>query len=126
MTSYLLDSHVLVWWKERPESLSAAAQQSIVSGDNHLFFSHASLWELNIKIGRGRLKLPEPIVDVVARMRCHLLPMTTEHIEKIQYLPDHHRDPFDRMLIAQAMTDGLTLVTRDRKIQQYEVTTLAA
>ncbi|MFK7735157.1 MAG: type II toxin-antitoxin system VapC family toxin [Pirellulaceae bacterium] len=126
MTRYLLDSHVLIWWKEQPGSLSPAAREAITSGTNQLFFSHASLWELHIKISRGRLKIPEPLLDVAASMRCHLLPITTEHIEEIQHLPEYHRDPFDRMLVAQAVTDGLTLVTRDNAMQQYHVAILAA
>ena len=126
MTRYLLDSHILVWWKEQPDLLGTAAQNAIASGTNQLFFSHASLWELHIKIARGRLKLPEPLVDVAASMRCHLLPISTEHIEEIKYLPHYHRDPFDRMLVTQAMTDDLTLITRDNAMRQYDVMTLAA
>ncbi len=126
MSQFLLDSHVLIWWKENQDSLLPQARRAIALGTSQLFFSYASLWELNIKISRGRLTLPEPLEEAAQRMRCHLLPISLEHIEEIKHLPHHHGDPFDRLLIAQARIEKLTIVTRDREIQKYDVAVLAA
>lgn len=96
------------------------------SGHSELFFSYASLWEINIKIARGKLTLPESTDVMLQKSRCQSLPIALEHIAIIKDLPHHHRDPFDRMLVAQALCNRLTLITRDREIRNYDVLTLAA
>ena len=126
MTGLLLDTHVLLWWAGSPKEISPEARLAIASGRNPLLFSYASIWELNIKISRGRLVLPESTEIMLQRARCHSLPITVEHIEATGTLPHHHGDPFDRMLIAQAMADRLTLVTRDRDIRKYDVPVITA
>ncbi len=112
MSKFLLDSHVLIWWQEGQNLVHPEAGVAIASARNQLYFSHASIWELNIKISRGRLTLPEPLEQAVQGMRCNLLPISIEHIEEVKQLPHHHGDPFDRMLIAQARTENLTIITR--------------
>lgn len=126
MTGFLLDSHVLLWWQQDPETLLPEAKAAITIGSNQLFFSHASIWELNIKVARGRLCLPQPLTAVIADIGCHLLPIGLPHLDEITLLPHHHGDPFDRLLIAQARVEKLTLITRDSEIPKYPVATLAA
>ena len=91
-----------------------------------MYFSYASIWELNIKIGRGKLTLPDSIQMLLHRARCQALTIELPHLESVKDLPPLHGDPFDRLLIAQAQVNKLTLITRDRQIQQYDVATLAA
>ena len=126
MSKFLLDSHVLIWWQEGQQLVRPEAGTAIASGQSQLYFSHASIWELNIKTSRGRLTLPEPLEQAAQNMRCNLLPISLKHIEEVKQLPHHHGDPFDRMLIAQARTENLTIITRDSAIGKYDVATLAA
>lgn len=126
MTGYLLDTHVLLWWADNPHQLSDDARLAIASGRNTLFVSHASLWELQIKISMGKLSLPSSPEELVKRSRCHLLPIAVSHINAIASLPHHHADPFDRMLLAQAKVETLTIITRDKAMKDYAVNVLAA
>ncbi len=96
------------------------------SGRNQLYVSYASLWEIAIKISQGRLILPQSAEQMVQHARCKLLPIGIHHIDVISALPLLHRDPFDRMIIAQAKTEALTIITRDPEFEQYDVPTLAA
>lgn len=126
MTGFLLDTHVLLWWAEAPERLSEGARLALASGRNPLFFSHASIWEMNLKITSGKLKLPESAAVLMQRARCSPLPIAISHLDAILDLPKIHKDPFDRLLIAQARQESLTLVTRDTEILKYDVMTIAA
>lgn len=126
MTQLLIDTHVLVWWADKPQELQEEARLAIGSGLNQVYVSMASLWELQLKISSGKLSIPGTIATLVQRARCKPLPIKLEHIETTELLPRHHLDPFDRMLIAQARVEHLVLVTRDRMIQQYDVQTIAA
>jgi len=126
MSGLLIDTHVLLWWAESPEQLSPAGSLAIASGRNQLYFSHASIWELNIKISLGRITVPEDTDSLMLRSRCNPLPIQLKHLEAIKDLPHLHGDPFDRLLIAQAREESLTLVTRDRQISKYDVPILVA
>lgn len=126
MTGFLIDTHVLLWWADSPAKVTPEARLAMASGRNELFVSHASLWEMNIKVSRGKLQLPDTIDVLLQRARCTPLPITLEHVDAITSLPHHHRDPFDRMLIAQASTDKLTILTRDGEMQRYDVPIIAA
>lgn len=126
MTRFLIDTHVLLWWASDPHVLTDEARIVIAGGRNQLLFSHASFWEIAIKISNGKLRLPEPTTELIQRARCRALPITAEHIDSIVHLPHLHRDPFDRMLIAQAKVEDLVLVTRDEDILKYDIPTLAA
>lgn len=118
----LLDTHLLLWAAGHAERLSNAAIELIERPDNDLWFSVASLWELVIKRGLGRKDFR---VDARLLRRGLLengyseLPIASEHAIAVEALPMIHRDPFDRMLIAQAMHEGLTLLTSDRSVAQY-------
>jgi PIN domain nuclease of toxin-antitoxin system len=118
----LLDTHLLLWTAGTPERLSAEARTLIESSDNELFFSAASLWEIAIKRGLGRTDFQ---VDTRLLRRGLLdngyseLPIGSEHAVEIESLPQIHKDPFDRMLIAQAMVEGVLMLTSDSLVAQY-------
>ncbi|MFC5475739.1 type II toxin-antitoxin system VapC family toxin [Paraherbaspirillum soli] len=118
----LLDTHLLLWAAGEPNRLSADARTLIQAPDNELFFSAVSLWEIAIKRGLGRDDFQ---VDTRLLRRGLLdngyseLPMGSEHAVAIEGLPSIHKDPFDRMLVAQAIVEGITLLTADALVAQY-------
>ncbi len=120
----LLDTHVAIWWLSGNRRLSARTRSAIVSADV-AFLSVVSLWEILIKQDRGRLDLPVGFADAL-RDDFRDLPLTTDHVLGARDLPDLHRDPFDRMLVAQARAEGLTVVTADHAVVAYGVPVLAA
>jgi PIN domain nuclease of toxin-antitoxin system len=117
----LLDTHVFLWWCDQNPQLSTEATQAIADPDNTIFFSLASAWEIAIKQALGRVKTPEPLENAVQKNRFSPLGISFEHARVAGSLPRHHRDPFDRMLIAQAKVDRLTFVTHDSSMQPYEI-----
>ena len=121
MAGYLLDTHVLLWWLAEPERLSAEATRAIADGANKLYFSAAGAWEMAIKKTLGRLDYPGNLPEVLAANRIEPLPVTLAHALAVADLPLHHRDPFDRIQIAQARLEGLTIVTRDPEFGMYGV-----
>lgn len=122
----LADSHVLVWWLDDPSRLSPKARAAIADPENEVFFSAASVWELGLKIARGKLLMPVDFVDTLRKDGFSDLAVTIDHADASLYLPRHHGDPFDRMLVAQALEEGLVLVSRDGAIADYEVPLLKA
>lgn len=117
----LLDTHALIWSATDPDQLSDVAATAIRDPENDVFVSAVSGWEIAIKRSRGRLRFPDVDRAMLASLRLTEFPVTLAHAAAIAHLPDHHRDPFDRMLIAQARADDLTVVTRDRAFDAYEV-----
>ena len=122
----LLDSHSYLWAITRPAELAASARRAIDDPENQRFVSIASLWEMTIKLSIGKLDLPDNYMDGVDHIAGTLLTIATPHVKRLKSLPLHHRDPFDRMLIAQAQEEGLTIVTRDRAFCAYGVPVLEA
>jgi PIN domain nuclease of toxin-antitoxin system len=122
----LLDTHALLWALLAPGSLSPAAADAIEDGANEVFISVVSAWEIEIKRAKGRLPIPVPLQDALAEQRFKTLPVTLRDVLGVESLPRRHRDPFDRMLIAQAQLEGMTLVTSDREVRHYPVATLPA
>jgi PIN domain nuclease of toxin-antitoxin system len=120
----LLDTHVLIWWDEG-RKLTAAARRAIEAGDT-VYVSAASAWEVAIKIGLGRLRPSRTVEQAVEESGFLELPITFRHAERVAALPAHHRDPFDRLLVAQAEVEGLTLVTRDPVFGRYDVERIEA
>ena len=118
----LLDTHVFLWWRSDPGRLPAAARKAIAGADL-VWVSAASAWEAAIKVSLGRLELPETLEAGVLASGFERLPITFTHAEAAAALPPHHKDPFDRMLVAQAQLEGLVLVTHDRQLADYEVET---
>ena len=117
----MLDTHALLWWLSGVESLGLVARGSIAEVENEVFVSAASLWEISIKRQLGKLKAPEDMEDVVSKSGFYALPFALFHAQQAGGLPIHHRDPFDRMLIAQAQAEGLSIVTVDRAFSDYGV-----
>ena len=126
----LLDTQCWLWWFAQPDRLNQEAIAQIADETNELWLSVASVWEISIKVSIKKLPLPEP-VDLyvssrIAQLRMRSLAITAAHALQIAALLLHHRDPFDRLLIAQAQIEGMTLVSADRMFNQYEVSLLWA
>jgi PIN domain nuclease of toxin-antitoxin system len=117
----LLDTHVVVWVLHDPDRLRPKTRAAIGTEENETFVSAVTPWELAIKGPREGLRIPDDLEAQVDRRGFNLLPVLFRHTELIGSMPYHHRDPFDRMLVAQAITDGLTIVTADRKMTEYQV-----
>ncbi len=123
----LLDTHVLLWAVDNDPSLSQAARAAIMDGQNIVFVSAATAWEITIKKALGKLKVPSgDYLQELKRHRFTPLDITTEHALAVEGLPPHHADPFDRMLVAQAQVEKLVLVTRDARIKAYSVLIIEA
>ena len=120
----LLDTHVVLWWLGDSSDLPAPARQAIADTTNVCFVSAATLWEIEIKRALGKLSIPESYSDALARQGFRELPISWAHTCALRSLPPIHRDPFDRILIAQAMTDDLVIVTTGEMIPRYEVRVL--
>lgn len=121
----LLDTHVLLWALDDDPSLSQAARNAIINGNNIVFVSAATAWEISIKRALGKLRTPAgDYLEELRRHRFTPLDITSEHALAVEGLPPHHADPFDRMLVAQAQIEGLTLITHDSRIQAYDVRTI--
>lgn len=121
----LLDTHAFLWWNLDDPQLSGRAREFISDGANQIFLSAASAWEIAIKTDRGRLVLPEEPAQYVAhRLSLHgftALPIQVSHTLHVFELPDIHRDPFDRLLVAQSRLENLPLLTADPDITRYDV-----
>jgi PIN domain nuclease of toxin-antitoxin system len=115
----LLDTHTFLWWCGDDPRLGDVERQAIRDGANEAYLSAASVWEMAIKQALGRLQVPEPVSAAAARLGFEPLPIAFAHAEATALLPPLHRDPFDRLLVAQARTEGLTLVTSDPMIRAY-------
>jgi PIN domain nuclease of toxin-antitoxin system len=123
--SLLIDTHILIWLLAGSSRLSRDVQDTLANRRNTVFLSVASTWEMAIKVGLGKLDLPPGLhVWLPAELDSaglRLLPIELEHTLGVEALPHHHRDPFDRLLIAQAISDGLTIVTADLVFDLYDV-----
>jgi PIN domain nuclease of toxin-antitoxin system len=117
----LLDSHIVVWWLANSPRLPAKARSAISDPANEALVSAASAWELVLKVARGKLRLPPHFMDRLRSDGFRELAVTPGHAIGVARLPPHHADPFDRMLISQALAEGLVLVTCDSAIQRYAV-----
>ena len=122
----LLDTHAFLWWMDDPGFLSEQARTTIKSGRNQIYMSAAVVWEMVIKKSLGKLDIPYQLDEALARNRFPVLPITVSHALAVQTLPPLHRDPFDRILIAQSLCEGLTLITRDPSIIKYPISFLVA
>jgi PIN domain nuclease of toxin-antitoxin system len=124
----LLDTHTLLWWIAGDDCLSSRALDVMGDAGNTLLLSAASGWEIAIKVGLGRIELPRPIGTFLSEQlrqnRIDVLPIQMGHAFRVQELPSLHRDPFDRMLVAQAQLERLPILTSDAWIARYDVETL--
>jgi PIN domain nuclease of toxin-antitoxin system len=121
----LLDTHALLWWHEGASELSGAATAALSDPTNTVYFSAVNVWEIQIKRHLGKLHLSTPLPQLVDRQHrvngFGVLAVRVEHIYRLDTLPLHHRDPFDRLLVAQALEEDLTLLTRDAVVASYDV-----
>jgi PIN domain nuclease of toxin-antitoxin system len=122
----LLDTHVLLWWLSNPSELADGARGAIAAPESTVVVSAASAWEIAIKKARGKLQAPDDLEVQLDRHGFARLSITVTHALRAGALPPHHSDPFDRVLVAQAELEGLTLVTRDARIAHYGVAVLPA
>jgi PIN domain nuclease of toxin-antitoxin system len=124
----LLDTHVFLWWIADAPQLPLYVRGLIADGRNELFFSAASCWEIAIKAKLGKISLPVGpdlfIVDQMTVNAVQSLPVTAAHALHVFHLPGHHRDPFDRILVAQSQLEGLPIVTSDPFISKYKIKTV--
>jgi PIN domain nuclease of toxin-antitoxin system len=124
----LLDSHTLIWSVEYPAKLGPVAATTLLDPGNELLVSAATIWEIAIKIGLGKLTLPRPDRDwmnqALTDLGAPVLPITVQYADIQAGLPNHHRDPFDRLIISQAQVDGLPIVSGDSAFDPYGVTRL--
>lgn len=123
---YLLDTHVLLWWFAADKQLGHLAKQMIADANNQIFCSVASHWEMVIKQSLGKLRFPKKMFETLEDGGIFIVPIEARHVLELQDLPPIHKDPFDRMLIAQAQADNLTVITADANIQKYQINTLEA
>jgi PIN domain nuclease of toxin-antitoxin system len=123
--AFLIDTHVLIWLDQKPERLSDHILGVLRDPQHNVYCSVASLWEIAIKLNLGKLEAPGPFPEMLERYEFEELPVTAQDAEATRALPLHHRDPFDRMLIAQAMARNLVLVSGDRQMLAYEVAILS-
>ena len=120
----LLDTHILLWWLENNPSLTARARGLIADPNNTIFLSAVTLWEIWLKHSIGKLTLPAHFEERLAKEGFEALPLSAAHTKLVASLPWHHRDPFDRMLVAQAKAANLKLLTVDETVAQYGGMTL--
>ena len=121
---FLIDSHVLIWHLEDDPLLALERSDLIDDASNEPFVSIASLWEIAIKQSLGKLKLSHPVGDLVSiidNSTISVLPITSDHIVRVSLLPFHHKDPFDRLIIAQALTEDVSIITSDPDFAAYGV-----
>ena len=126
MRRLLLDTHAFLWCLADVAKLSAPARDAIVDPENEVFVSAVSGWEIAVKRAKGHLIAPDDLAEMVERRGFAHLPLTFHHAEQAGILPPHHKDPFDRFLIAQAQVEGLTLVTKDAQIARYSIPLMSA
>ncbi|HUG65952.1 MAG TPA: type II toxin-antitoxin system VapC family toxin [Gaiellaceae bacterium] len=122
----LLDTHALIWALESPSTLRTEARKAVESARNPVLVSAVSAWEFGVKLSIGKLRAPSNLAEQMRQKKFTALPVSIEHGLRVGELPLHHKDPFDRLLVAQAQLEGLTIVTRDPRIALYDVETLAA
>ena len=124
MSHYLLDTHTAIWYFTGDEQLSDIAKQIIINASNPIYLSMTSIWELAIKIGLGKMQFTDKTAGFVRsaeKDNFTILPIKTSHVFALETLPMIHRDPFDRLLIATALAEQMTLITIDENIQKYDV-----
>ena len=124
MRRILLDTHALIWFLEADERLSDVARKVIEDNENEIFISIASFWEIAIKISLAKLRLGKSVSDLFqecGHQDIKVLPITQNEIERVELLPFHHRDPFDRIMIATADAVGLEVITADTQFDAYPV-----
>lgn len=126
--NYLLDTHVFLWLDHKPKSLSESVKAICSDSSNALFLSIVSVWEIQIKVQLGKLNIPTSVTEIVSNQisanQIKLLNIDLQHVYRLSALPPHHKDPFDRLLIAQAIHEQLILLSDDSMIKHYPIPTI--
>ncbi len=121
----LLDTHAFLWWDSEPEKLAPIVSDMLSDAENSIFFSVVSAWEIQIKKQLGKLSLSISLAEMIEGQqqvnKVSILPVQLHHVLALDELPTHHKDPFDRLLIAQAKIDGLKIVSADSIFSKYDV-----
>ena len=123
---YLIDTHVFIWLMENSKKISPEIKTFLQDPSIDVLISIVSIWEIVIKQAKGLLKSPKDIEGSISEAGFKVLPLEVSHVLKLKRLPDYHQDPFDRILIAQALAENLTLITADPKIWKYKLKLLKA
>jgi len=116
---YLIDTHILIWWAENNKKLKKQYKKIIANGDNIIFVSVASVWEIIIKTKLKKIKFNVPVNKIIEKYNFHILDIKIDHILELNKLEDYHKDPFDRLLVTQSKVEDLILLTDDKLINQY-------
>lgn len=124
--TFILDTRIILWWLEDSHELRHETKSLIMNPENRILISTASIWEINIKIGIGKLNVSNEYANILIDDGLEILDIQLPHVMKVLELPDIHGDPFDRILIAQTMIEVATLVTRDKNITQYPISFMLA
>ncbi len=126
---YLLDTHIFIWADKEPEKLSENIQKILTNPNNQLYFSMVALWEMQIKIQLGKLKVSASLKQIIENIKSddfyQVLPIKDTHIIHLETLPAIHRDPFDRLMISQAMIEDMVLLSADSFVQEYPITVIS-
>ena len=124
----LLDTHTFLWFIGGDSKLSSAAKGLIEDPNNERLLSVASLWEMAIKVSLGRLSVPQPFSQLIdAHVKGNAMtvhPISAQHLDELARLPFHHKDPFDRLIIAQGIVENVSIVSRDKVFEHYPITCL--
>ena len=123
----LLDTHTFIWWATEPERLSQRALSLLEDDDETPIISVVNLWEIQIKSAVGKLDLEKPLSEIVSTFQdngIEVLPIRTAHVMALSRLPNHHQDPFDRILMAQAITEDMAILSKDAAFKRYPVQTI--
>jgi PIN domain nuclease of toxin-antitoxin system len=115
----LIDTHILIWWLSDDSKLSSSEKDLIADPDNLVFVSAAACWEITVKKMIGKLDAPDDLPAALVANDFIELPITVQHTQSLYQLPPHHNDPFDRIMVAQALSEDLAFMTRDSKIHLY-------
>lgn len=119
--TYLIDTHILLWWLSDDKKLSKKVRELIADSDNRILASSVSVWEIAIKKSLKKLKVPDNLKKIMEASDIEFLPITADHAWYVERLPLIHPDPFDRLLIAQCMVEDLTFITADKIIPTYQI-----
>lgn len=120
----LIDTHIFLWWDRQLRRVARPLRAAIEDAENDVYLSAASVWEIAVKRALGKLDFEQPIVESAARLGFKILPVSGGHAEHAGALPRHHNDPFDRLLIAQAVIEEMALGTQDPRMRPYGVATV--
>lgn len=121
MSCYLLDTHILVWWLFDDKQLDKKIKDIINDENNQIYVSSITIWEIILKKSLKKLKAPDNLLEILESNNFEFLSMIPEHAIYVEHLPKIHKDPFDRLLIAQCIMENLTFITKDNMIKKYDI-----